>query len=112
MDMEAVAEQVFTALADPTRRAILAALPSEDLAARADDVRQVGHAVVAQLTAGSAVPPPDGDFILVGREVDPADLIRLADTVIGVAVGLAAAWLVASALRAAASWSDSCRRLA
>ena len=24
-------------------------------------------------------PPPDGDFILVGREVDPADLIRLAD---------------------------------
>jgi phosphoenolpyruvate-protein kinase (PTS system EI component) len=59
--------------------AILAALPSEDLAARADDVRQVGQAVVAQLTAGSAVPPPDGDFILVGREVDPADLIRLAD---------------------------------
>jgi multiphosphoryl transfer protein len=59
--------------------AILAALPSEDLAARADDVRQVGHAVVAQLTEGSAVPPPDGDFILVGREVDPADLIRLAD---------------------------------
>jgi phosphoenolpyruvate-protein kinase (PTS system EI component) len=59
--------------------AILAALPSEDLAARADDVRQVGHAVVAQLTAGSAVPPPDGDFILVGREVDPAELIRLAD---------------------------------
>jgi phosphoenolpyruvate-protein kinase (PTS system EI component) len=59
--------------------AILAALPSEDLAARADDVRQVGHAVVAQLTAGSAVPPPDGDFILVGREIDPADLIRLAD---------------------------------
>ncbi len=59
--------------------AILAALPSEDLAARADDVRQVGQAVVAQLTAGSAVPPPDGDFILVGREIDPADLIRLAD---------------------------------
>jgi phosphoenolpyruvate-protein kinase (PTS system EI component) len=59
--------------------AILAALPSEDLAARADDVRQVGYAVIAQLTAGSAVPPPDGDFILVGREVDPSDLIRLAD---------------------------------
>jgi phosphoenolpyruvate-protein kinase (PTS system EI component) len=59
--------------------AILAALPNEDLAARADDVRQVGHAAVAQLTAGSVVPPPDGDFILIGREVDPADLIRLAD---------------------------------
>jgi len=59
--------------------AILAALPSEDLAARADDVRQVGRAVVAQLTAAAAVPPPDGDFILVGPEADPADLIRLAD---------------------------------
>jgi phosphoenolpyruvate-protein kinase (PTS system EI component) len=65
--------------------AILAALPSPDLAARADDVRQVGQAVVAQLAVGATVPPPDGDFILIGREVDPADLIRLAD------VGLAGA---------------------
>jgi phosphoenolpyruvate-protein kinase (PTS system EI component) len=58
---------------------ILAALPNEDLAARADDVRQVGQAVVAQLTSAAAAPPPAGDFILIQREVDPADLIRLAD---------------------------------
>jgi phosphoenolpyruvate-protein kinase (PTS system EI component) len=58
---------------------ILAALPNEDLAARADDVRQVGQAVVAQLTSAATVPPPAGDFILIQREVDPADLIRLAD---------------------------------
>jgi phosphoenolpyruvate-protein kinase (PTS system EI component) len=58
---------------------ILAALSNEDLAARADDVRQVGQAVVAQLTSATTVPPPAGDFILIQREVDPADLIRLAD---------------------------------
>jgi DNA-binding transcriptional ArsR family regulator len=45
-DIEAIAEQVFTALADPTRRAILAALASEgpatatDLAARLPITRQ------------------------------------------------------------------------
>src|SRR5579875_1691286 len=58
---------------------ILAALPNQDLAARADDVRQVGQAVVAQLTSAATVPPPAGDFVLIQREVDPADLIRLAD---------------------------------
>ena len=45
-DVEAVAEQVFTALADPTRRAILAALaaqgpaPATDLAGRLPVTRQ------------------------------------------------------------------------
>lgn len=45
-DIEAIAEQVFTALADPTRRAILAALAAEgpatatDLAARLPITRQ------------------------------------------------------------------------
>ena len=58
--------------------AILAALPNPDLAARADDVRQVANAVLAQL-AGQAAAPPAGDFILVQREVDPADLIRLSE---------------------------------
>jgi phosphoenolpyruvate-protein kinase (PTS system EI component) len=58
---------------------ILAALTNEDLAARADDVRQVGQAVVAQLTSAAAAPPPAGDFVLIQREVDPAHLIRLAD---------------------------------
>ncbi|MGD0936230.1 MAG: putative PEP-binding protein, partial [Streptosporangiaceae bacterium] len=59
--------------------AILAALPNPDLAARADDVRQVANAVLAQLAPGQAAAPPAGDFILVQREVDPADLIRLSE---------------------------------
>jgi len=59
--------------------AILESLPDPDLAQRAGDVRQIGAAVVARLTGGALPPPPDGPFILVRREVDPADLIRLAD---------------------------------
>ena len=58
--------------------AILEALPDPDLAQRASDVRQVAEAVIARL-AGAMPAPPDGPFILVRREVDPADLIRLAD---------------------------------
>jgi phosphoenolpyruvate-protein kinase (PTS system EI component) len=59
---------------------ILAALPDPDLAQRASDVRQVAQAVIARLT-GTATPPPPPDvaFILVCHEVDPADIIRLAD---------------------------------
>ncbi len=60
--------------------AVLAALPDPDLAQRAGDVRQVAAAVIDHLRGNSAPPPPAGRFILVRREVDPADLIRLADT--------------------------------
>jgi phosphoenolpyruvate-protein kinase (PTS system EI component) len=56
----------------------IAALAHPDLAARAEDVRQVGNAVLARLAGGAAAPPPAGNFILVQREVDPVDLIRLA----------------------------------
>jgi len=63
----------------------LAALANPDLAARAGDVRQVASAVLAQLAGTSAPLPPAAGFILVRREVDPADLIRLAE------VGLAGA---------------------
>ena len=59
--------------------AVLAALPDPDLAQRAGDVHQVAAAVIDQLRGTSAPPPPAGRFILVRREVDPADLIRLAD---------------------------------
>jgi phosphoenolpyruvate-protein kinase (PTS system EI component) len=69
--------------------AALAALPSPDLAARADDVRQVASAVLAQLTGDGAPPPPAADFILVRREVDPADLIRFAETGLVGAVSVA-----------------------
>ena len=60
--------------------AVLAALPDPDLAQRAGDVRQVAAAVVDHLRGTSAPPPPAGTFILVRREVDPADLIQLADS--------------------------------
>jgi phosphoenolpyruvate-protein kinase (PTS system EI component) len=59
--------------------ALLAALPDPDLAQRAGDVRQVGRAVADHLSGSSPAPPPAGEFILVRREVDPADLIRLAE---------------------------------
>jgi multiphosphoryl transfer protein len=58
---------------------ILDALPDPDLAQRAGDVRQVAGAVIARLTGAPTADPPPGPFILVRREVDPADLIRLAD---------------------------------
>jgi phosphoenolpyruvate-protein kinase (PTS system EI component) len=59
---------------------VLAALDNADLAARADDVRQVANAVLAQLAGGGGLPPPPAtSFILVRREVDPADLIRFAE---------------------------------
>ncbi|HLK01480.1 MAG TPA: putative PEP-binding protein [Streptosporangiaceae bacterium] len=63
---------------------VLAALPDPSLSERAGDVRQVAAAVLAELrrTAGEATPPapPDRPFILVRRDVDPAELIRLADS--------------------------------
>jgi phosphoenolpyruvate-protein kinase (PTS system EI component) len=58
---------------------ILESLPDPDLAQRAGDVRQVAEAVIARLAGATAPAAPDGPFILVRREVDPADLIRLAD---------------------------------
>ena len=69
--------------------AVLAALPDPDLAQRAGDVRQVAAAVVDHLRGNTAPPPPAGTFILVRREVDPADLIQLADTGLAGAVSVA-----------------------
>jgi phosphoenolpyruvate-protein kinase (PTS system EI component) len=68
--------------------AAIAALADPDLAARADDVRQVGNAVLARLAGATAAPPPAGKFILVQREVDPVDLIRLADSGLAGAVSV------------------------
>jgi phosphocarrier protein FPr len=50
-----------------------------ELAERAGDVRQVAQAVLGKLATAGAPPRPDGDFILVRREVSPADLIELAE---------------------------------
>jgi phosphoenolpyruvate-protein kinase (PTS system EI component) len=73
----ATATAAITAAAE-TQAAVLAALPDPDLAERAGDVRQVGAAVTARLAGGAAAPPASA-FILVRADVDPADLIRLAD---------------------------------
>jgi phosphoenolpyruvate-protein kinase (PTS system EI component) len=69
--------------------AALSGLASPDLAARADDVRQVASAVLARLAGGAVPPPPDGPFILVRRAVDPVDLIRFADAGLAGAVSVA-----------------------
>ncbi len=74
----ATASAAITAAAE-AQASVLESLPDPDLAQRAGDVRQVAVAVAARLAGTAAPPPPDGPFILVRQEVDPADLIRLAD---------------------------------
>jgi phosphoenolpyruvate-protein kinase (PTS system EI component) len=69
--------------------ALLAALPDPDLAQRAGDVRQVAAAVLGYLRGTATPPPPAGKFILVRHEVDPADLIRLAEDGLAGAVSVA-----------------------
>ena len=66
-DVEAIAEQVFTALADPTRRAILAALATggpataTDLAARLPVTRQAVAKHLALLAGAGLVRPEPGE---------------------------------------------------
>jgi multiphosphoryl transfer protein len=86
--MEGAAAAAAVERSAAAQSAAIAALANPDLAARADDVRQVGNAVLARLAGDAAALPPAGNFILVQREVDPVDLIRLADS------GLAGAVLV------------------
>ena len=67
MDMEAVAEQVFSALADPTRRSILAALAASgpatatDLAARLPVTRQAIAKHLALLSEAGLVTAEPGE---------------------------------------------------
>ncbi|MCU1396756.1 MAG: ArsR family transcriptional regulator [Ilumatobacteraceae bacterium] len=66
-DIEAVAEQVFVALADPTRRAILATLAADgpatvgDLAARLPITRQAIAKHLALMTEAGLVTPEPGE---------------------------------------------------
>ncbi len=69
--------------------AVLAGLAVPELAERAGDVRQVASAVLDHLATAGAPPRPAGDFILVRREVSPADLIELADAGLVGAVSVA-----------------------
>jgi phosphoenolpyruvate-protein kinase (PTS system EI component) len=75
--------------ASEAQAAVIGALPTAELAERAGDVRQIGHAVLDHLSSGSAAARPAGDFILVRREVGPADLIELAEEGLAGAVSLA-----------------------
>ena len=66
-DIEAVAEQVFVALADPTRRTILAALATDgpatatDLAARLPITRQAIAKHLALLADAGLITPEPGE---------------------------------------------------
>jgi len=59
--------------------AVIEALPAPELAERAGDVRQVADAVLDHLSSAGAAPRPAGDFILVRREVSPAELVEFAE---------------------------------
>ena len=72
-----------------TQAAVLEALANREMAERAGDVRQVAHAVLDRLSQAGAAPRPAGDFILVRREVSPADLIELAEAGLVGAVSVA-----------------------
>jgi phosphoenolpyruvate-protein kinase (PTS system EI component) len=75
-------------LAGEAQAGLLAALPDPDLAQRAGDVLQVARAVTDYLAGAESAPPPAGPFILVRREVDPADLLRLAEAGLAGAVSV------------------------
>ena len=79
-DIEAIAEQVFTALADPSRRAILAALASEgpatatDLASRLPITRQAIAKHLALLAEAGLVTPEQGERRRVRYLLRPAPM--------------------------------------
>src|SRR3954471_15174704 len=79
-DIEAVAEQVFIALADPTRRAILAALASggpataTDLAARLPITRQAIAKHLTLLTDAGLVSAEPGERRRVRFRLDSAPM--------------------------------------
>jgi phosphoenolpyruvate-protein kinase (PTS system EI component) len=72
-----------------TQAVAMEALPNRELAERAGDIRQVAQAVLERLGKPAAAARPDGDFILVRREVSPADLIELAEAGLAGAVSVA-----------------------
>lgn len=79
-DIEAIAEQVFIALADPTRRAILAALAAggpataTDLAARLPITRQAVAKHLALLAEAGLVRAEPGERRRVRYRVQPAPM--------------------------------------
>jgi phosphoenolpyruvate-protein kinase (PTS system EI component) len=97
-------EEVSSAVraAAEKQAAMMEALTNRELAERAGDIRQIGQAVLEHLSARSQGPAspssgspgrgaahPDGEFILVRREVSAVDLIELADAGLVGAVSVA-----------------------
>jgi phosphoenolpyruvate-protein kinase (PTS system EI component) len=72
-----------------TQAVAMEALANRELAERAGDIRQVAQAVLERLGKPVSAARPDGDFILVRREVSPADLIDLAESGLAGAVSVA-----------------------
>ena len=79
-DVEAIAEHVFTALADPTRRAVLAALAQDgpatatDLAARLPITRQAIAKHLALLAEAGLVRAEPGERRRVRYRLQPAPM--------------------------------------
>jgi DNA-binding transcriptional ArsR family regulator len=77
-DIEAIAEQVFVALADPTRRSILTALATDgpstvtELAARLPITRQAIAKHLALMTEAGLVTPEPGERRRVRYRLQPA----------------------------------------
>jgi phosphoenolpyruvate-protein kinase (PTS system EI component) len=72
-----------------TQAVAMEGLANRELAERAGDIRQVAQAVLERLGRPVSAARPDGDFILVRREVSPADLIELAEAGLAGAVSVA-----------------------
>jgi phosphoenolpyruvate-protein kinase (PTS system EI component) len=69
--------------------AVMESLANRELAERAGDIRQVAQAVIERLGNVAVTTYPDGEFILVRREISPADLIELAEAGLVGAVSVA-----------------------
>ena len=72
-----------------TQAVAMEGLANRELAERAGDIRQVAQAVLERLGRPVSAARPDGYFILVRREVSPADLIELAEAGLAGAVSVA-----------------------
>jgi phosphoenolpyruvate-protein kinase (PTS system EI component) len=72
-----------------TQAVAMEGLANRELAERAGDIRQVAQAVLERLGNSVSAARPDADFILVRREVSPADLIELAEAGLAGAVSVA-----------------------
>lgn len=74
--------------ATETQAAVLAALPDELLAARADDVRSLGRRA-ARIAVGAPDQEPGGNgssFVLVAEDLGPADVAEHGEQLVGIAL--------------------------